>query len=43
MIVLVETDASPMYGRVLKNGRYLGDSVPTPNGIRCYTEGERWY
>ncbi len=40
MIVFAETDGGPMYGWVLKEGEFLGDSVPAPNGKRCYTEGE---
>lgn len=39
MVVLVETDGNPMYGWVLKDGAYIGDSVPMPDGRRCYTEG----
>ena len=39
-IIFVETDGSPMYGWVLKDGANTGDAVPTPNGTRCYTEGQ---
>ena len=40
LIVLVETDGSPFYGWILKERDRLGDDVPTPNGRRCYTEGQ---
>ena len=40
VIVFVETDGSPMYGWVFKDGPDMGDAVPRPNGIRCYTEGQ---
>jgi hypothetical protein len=39
-IVFVETDGSPMYGWVLKDGPNTGDAVPMPDGRRCYTEGQ---
>jgi hypothetical protein len=32
IIILVETDGGPWYGWVLKDGRFTGNSVPTPNG-----------
>lgn len=39
IIVLVETEVTPMYGHVLKEGDRLGDDVPQPNGVAYYTEG----
>lgn len=40
LIVFVETDGSPMYGWMFKEGDLLGDDIPMPNGKRCYTEGQ---
>jgi hypothetical protein len=40
VIIFVETDGSPMFGWVLKDGPHTGDAVPMPNGMRCYTEGQ---
>jgi hypothetical protein len=40
LIVFVETDGSPMYGWIFKEGDRLGDDAPMPNGRRCYTEGQ---
>ena len=40
VIIFVETDAGPMSGWVFKDGPYTGNDVPTPNGMRCYTEGQ---
>jgi hypothetical protein len=39
LIVFVETDGSPMFGWVLKDGPHTGDDVPRPNGSRCYIGG----
>jgi hypothetical protein len=38
--VFVETDGSPMYGWMFKEGARLGDDIPMPHGHRCYTEGQ---
>jgi hypothetical protein len=40
MIVLVETDGSPWNGWVLKDGDYVGNAVPMPDGRRCYVRGQ---
>jgi hypothetical protein len=40
VVVFVETDGSPMYGWIFKEGAHLGDNVPMPHGHRCYTEGQ---
>lgn len=40
IVVFVETDGSPMYGWMFKEGDSLGDDVPMPREHRCYTEGE---
>lgn len=39
IIVLVETEVTPMYGWVLKENERLRDDVPQPNGLGYYTEG----
>jgi hypothetical protein len=39
-VVLVETDGSPWFGWVLKDGARTGDDVPTPNGGYRYTQGQ---
>jgi hypothetical protein len=40
IIVLVETEVTPMYAHVLKEGILLGDDVPRLNGVGYYTEDE---
>jgi hypothetical protein len=40
VIVLVETDAVPMHGWVLKEGDSIGNEVPVLSGRRLYVEGE---
>lgn len=40
VVVFVETDGSPMYGWIFKEGAHLGDDVPMPHEHRCYTEGQ---
>jgi hypothetical protein len=40
LVVLVETDTSPMDGWIIKEGDQYGDDVPVlPGGYR-YTEGQ---
>jgi hypothetical protein len=38
-IVLVESDAGPLNGWVLKEGSCVGNAVPVLRGRRCYIEG----
>jgi hypothetical protein len=40
IVVFVETDGSPMYAWIFKEGDRLGDDVPMPSGHRCYTAGQ---
>jgi hypothetical protein len=40
IVVLVETDITPMNGWMLKEGDRYGDDVPVLNGGYCYTEGQ---
>lgn len=40
VVVLVETDGSPMFGWMFKEGDRFGDDVPMLHGHHCYTEGE---
>ena len=40
LIIFVETDVSPVSGWVLKDGPHAGATVPMPNGMRLYTEGQ---
>jgi hypothetical protein len=40
IVVFVETDGSPMYGWIFKEGDRFGDDVPMPSGHRSYTEGQ---
>ena len=40
LIIFFETDGSPMYGWMFKEGDLFGDSIPMPGGGRCYTEGQ---
>jgi hypothetical protein len=40
ILVVVETDGSPWYGWVMKEGAHVGDAVPDVNGVRYYTEGQ---
>lgn len=41
IVVLVETDITPMNGWILKEGERYGDDVPVMHGGYCYMEGER--
>jgi hypothetical protein len=40
IVIFVETDGSPMYAWMFKEGELVGDDIPMPYGHRCYTEGE---
>jgi hypothetical protein len=40
IIVLVETDGSPMCGWVLKDGDRIGDAARGADGRGCYVEGQ---
>jgi len=40
IVVLVETEVSPMYGWMFKEGERFGDDVSMPHGQHCYVEGE---
>jgi hypothetical protein len=40
IVLLVETDITPMNGWMLKEGDRYGDDVPVLNGGYCYTEGQ---
>jgi hypothetical protein len=40
VVVFVETDGSPMYGWMFKDGEALGDDVWMPDWHRSYTEGQ---
>jgi hypothetical protein len=40
VVVLVETDITPMNGWILKEGNRFGNDVPVLNGGYCYTEGQ---
>jgi hypothetical protein len=40
IVVLVETDITPMNGWMLKEGNRYGNDVPVLNGGYCYTEGQ---